>query len=89
MRKPAERTGQFVEVAGKLDSHQGAGNPRALAEPAIFIFRADNAQGARHVLPPEPSSNRQHGEHYHPERNQVAYLCFLHHPSHGQGFHNG
>jgi hypothetical protein len=42
MGEPAEWAGQFVEVAGKLDPHQRAGNPGALAEPAIVIFGPDS-----------------------------------------------
>lgn len=48
MREPAERPGQFVEVAGKLDPHEDAGNPGALAEPTIIVLWSDNAKGARH-----------------------------------------
>lgn len=48
MGEPAERASQFVEVTGKLDPRQDAANPRALSEPAILIFRSDNAEGARH-----------------------------------------
>jgi hypothetical protein len=41
MREPPERSGQLVEVAGKLHPHQDTANPGTLPEPAIIVLRAD------------------------------------------------